>query len=77
MDQAGVEADGEQSPRVIVKVRDASKRDFVLTEQTIALPVEARGLCTFFDFSVPQGAVAGIGSIFVNDTKISTIQITR
>jgi len=69
--------DGKQSSRAVIKLRDAAKRDFVLADMNILLPSDGRGLCTFSDFTVPQDVAPGAGSIFVNDVKIGTINVTR
>lgn len=69
--------DGKQTQNLIVKLRDSSGRDYTLAEKTITLPVEGRGLCTFFDLQMPQNAAPGQGSIFVNDVKLSTLNVVR
>ena len=51
--------------------------DSVLTEKSVRLPQDGRGLCTFFDFTVPANTAAGAVPLFVNDVKISTINVAR
>jgi hypothetical protein len=69
--------DGKQALRAVVKWRDASKRDFVLADKDVTLPMDGRGLCTLLDLTVPQDALAGAGAILVNDVRIGTVQVTR
>jgi 4-amino-4-deoxy-L-arabinose transferase-like glycosyltransferase len=69
--------DGKQTGNAIVKLRDAAGRDFTLVEKTITLPIESRGLCTFFDLQMPPNTAPGQGSIFVNDAKLSTLKVVR
>lgn len=68
---------GQETQHLTVTLRDAAQHHFLLRDQSFGLPNEGRGLCTFFDFSVSPDAAPGLGSIWVNETKIATIDITR
>jgi hypothetical protein len=69
--------DGTALPHAIIRLRDSSKRDFVLAEQSVAIPIEGRGLCTLFDFRAPPDLSPGAASIFVNDVQITSLNIAR
>jgi hypothetical protein len=69
--------DGKQTRRALVHLRDAAQRDFVLADKNVALPIDGRGLCAFFDFQLPSDAASGAGTLFVNDTQITTIKVTK
>jgi hypothetical protein len=68
---------GQDTQRLSVTLRDAAQHNFLLHAQSFILPNEGRGLCTFFDFTVSPDATPGSGSIWVNETRIATIDITR
>ncbi len=69
--------DGKQTRRAVIRLRDAAQRDFVLSEKDVTLAIDGRGLCAFFDFQVPRDAASGAASIWVNDTPITTIKVTK
>jgi len=60
-----------------IHLRDSAGRDFALTERQVALPMEGRGLCTLFDLRAPPDAAAGAATIFADNSKITTLNITR
>ncbi len=60
-----------------VSLRDAGQREFTLGQQVISLPDGARGLCTLFDLTVPPDAAVGPGSLWVDGTKITTLNVVR
>jgi hypothetical protein len=70
-------SDGTQTHRATIHLRDASARDFGLTDKDVLLPMDGRGLCTFFDLKVPRDAAPGTGTLFVNDTRITTIKVMK
>lgn len=49
--------------------------DTVLAQKEIVLPPEGRGLCAFFDLSVPASVTLGTRALFVNDFKIGTLSV--
>jgi hypothetical protein len=63
--------------RISIKLRDATNREFVLHEQTILLPTAGRGLCTFFDLTVPPEVSVGTGIMLLNDANFIPLEITR
>ena len=69
--------DGRQTRRVAIRLRDAAQRDFVLSDKSVTLPVDGRGLCTLFDFQMPSDAASGTGTLLVNDTQITTIKVMK
>jgi len=69
--------DGKQARRAVIRLHDASRRDFVLSDKSVTLPTDGRGLCTFFDLDIPTDAASGAGMLFVNDTQITTIRVTK
>jgi hypothetical protein len=69
--------DGKQARRAVIRLHDASRRDFVLSDKSVTLPTDGRGLCTFFDLEIPTDAASGAGMLFVNDTQITTIRVTK
>ncbi|MBI5035034.1 MAG: glycosyltransferase family 39 protein [Chloroflexi bacterium] len=69
--------DGNKSIHTVVKLRDATKKDFVLVDQNILLPADGRGRCTFFDLTAPQIVSMGPAAILVNDVQIGTLSILR
>ena len=68
---------GQDTQRLSVTLRDAAQHNFLLHAQSFILPNEGRGLCTFFDFTLSPDVTPGSGSIWVNETRIATIDITR
>jgi len=66
---------GKPSRQAIIQLRDAANTEFTLNEQAIALPDANRGLCTFFDFKMPQVIAAGNGTLFVNDVEFANVMI--
>jgi hypothetical protein len=69
--------DGKQTRRVVIRLRDAAQSDFVLSDKSVTLPVDGRGLCTLFDFQMPSDAASGTGTLLVNDTQITTIKVMK
>jgi hypothetical protein len=67
--------DGKQAHRANIHLRDESQRDFLLSESNILLPIDGRGLCTWFDFQMPTNAATGAATIWVNETQIGPIQV--
>lgn len=68
---------GQATQRLVITLRDAAQRNFLLHDQSFVLPNEGRGLCTFFDFPLSPDAAPGTGSIWINQNQIATIDITR
>lgn len=66
--------DGKQSHRAIIRLRDATQRDFVLADKTITIPIEGRGLCTLLDLQLGNAA-PGQAIVLVNDTKVADVKI--
>ncbi len=58
--------DGSLTRRVAIRLGDTT-----LAEQSIALPIEARGLCTLFDLQATRAVTPGIRALSVNDIKIT------
>ncbi|MCI0477672.1 MAG: hypothetical protein L0Y55_15620 [Anaerolineales bacterium] len=69
--------DGKQTRRAVIRLRDAAQRDFVLSEKSVTLPMDGRGVCAFFDFQMPRDAASGAGVLIVNDTPIATIKVIK
>ena len=69
--------DGTQTRRAVIRLRDATQRDFVLSDKSVTLPIDGRGLCAFFDFQVPSDVASGVGVLFVNDTQITTMKVIK
>ncbi len=67
--------DGKPSRQATIQLRDAANTEFTLNEQAIALPDVNRGLCTFFDFKMPQVIASGNGALFVNDVEFANVMI--
>ncbi len=64
--------DGTLSRRVSLRLNDLP-----LVEKNITLPPEGRGLCTLFDLRTPANTAPGTYTLFVNDVKISTLNLVR
>lgn len=62
---------------VTVTLQDASQSRAVLANGPVSVPADGRGLCSFYDLSVPSSAPSGAGSILVNDVKIAGIDVTK
>lgn len=52
-----------------VHVRDSSGQDVELSTRTLTTPPKDRGLCSFFDLTLPM-TISGASSLYVNDTKM-------
>jgi hypothetical protein len=51
--------------------------DAMLAQKDVPLPSEGKGLCTLFDLRAPSSISAGAAPIFVNDRKLTTLNILR
>ncbi len=69
-------AGGAQMP-VFLHLRDSAGNDLKSAEKTISLPGAGRGVCTLFDLQMPVTLGPGAVGIFVNDTKIDSINISK
>jgi hypothetical protein len=61
-----------ESDKVSVRVGDVK-----LLETTIQVPEEGRGVCTFYDLTAPPSLAPGAGAIWVNDTRIASVQVVK
>ncbi len=68
---------GAQAARAAITLRDAAQHTTPLAEKKFTLPAEGRGLCTFFDFTLPPNVAPGAATLFVNDTRISEFKIIK
>jgi hypothetical protein len=48
-----------------------------LMEGAIQIPVDGRGLCSFYDLTVPAGAAEGPAGLWVNDTKLTDVTVSK
>lgn len=62
---------------VNLTLRDASNASAVLTNGTVNVPAEGRGLCSFYDLTVPTNFHPGAATLWVNNTRISGIDLTK
>ncbi len=60
---------------VRIQLRDATAREFALADATLAVPRDARGLCTLFDLRAPRETASGAGVLLVNNIEIARIVI--
>lgn len=51
--------------------------DATIAQRDIALPADGRGLCTLFDLRAPTTTAVGTVAVFVNDQKLTTLNILR
>ncbi|MBI4788951.1 MAG: glycosyltransferase family 39 protein [Chloroflexi bacterium] len=58
--------------QVVVRLGDSR-----LVEDVVKLPGEGRGLCSFYDLTVPANLSAGKTALWVNDSKIAEVQVTK
>ncbi len=58
--------------KITVRLGDAK-----LTETTVQIPEEGRGVCTFYDFTAPASLAPGTIPIWVNDKQIASIQLIK
>jgi hypothetical protein len=64
--------DGTTTRRVSIRMGSVT-----LVEKNITLPTDGRGLCTLFDLQVPRDIAPGASPVFVNDVKVSTLNVSR
>jgi hypothetical protein len=69
--------DGKLTSSTTIRLRDASKKDFVLAEKPLTLSADGRGLCTLFDLQLPKESANGTGTLFVNDTQVGQVNVTK
>jgi len=60
---------------IAVHLQDAARRDVTLTQGTVRIPVEGRGLCTFYDFRLPVGLQPGAATLWVNNFKLAEMNL--
>jgi hypothetical protein len=63
------------SESVSVRLQDAAKRDVLLAQGSVNIPVEGRGLCAFYDLTVPSGVQPGAATLWVNNSKFAEMTI--
>jgi len=63
--------------QLALKLRDASGREFPLSERAIKLPTAERGLCTLFDVRAPENVAPGKASVLVNHVKAVEINVAK
>jgi dolichyl-phosphate-mannose-protein mannosyltransferase len=51
--------------------------DAVIGQKDVGLPSEGKGLCTLFNLRAPTGMPNGAAAIFVNDKKLTTVNVLR
>jgi 4-amino-4-deoxy-L-arabinose transferase-like glycosyltransferase len=61
-----------RTEQVTVRLRDA-----VLSESAIKIPAEGRGLCSFFDLTVPGNLAPGAASVSVNGLRIADVNLVK
>jgi hypothetical protein len=52
-------------------------QDAIIKQMIINVPVDGRGVCTFFDLTVPDNVRAGSASLAVNNFKLADVEITK
>ena len=52
-------------------------QDTVIKETTIQVPVDGRGVCAFFDLTVPNNVRVGSASLAINNFKLTDVEITK
>jgi 4-amino-4-deoxy-L-arabinose transferase-like glycosyltransferase len=57
-----------------IQIRSGSA---TLAEREISVPAEGRGICTLFDLTAPANLPAGENPLFVNDVKITSLNVVR
>lgn len=60
-----------------IYLRDKAGRAALLGFANITPPPSGRGLCSWFNLSVPSNTASGLGALFLNDTKLTDIEIKR
>lgn len=58
-----------------IRLQDPAKQDVTLTQGDVQIPMDGRGLCTFYDLKVPAGVQAGPASLYVNNSKFAGMTI--
>jgi hypothetical protein len=69
--------DGTHTRRIVIRLRDAAARDFVLLEKDVTLAREGRGNCLFADVQLPREIAAGTATLWVNQVQITTVKVVR
>lgn len=67
----------ERTERMTVRLKDAKQQDSVLIETQVRTPPEGRGLCSFFDFRMPVEFAPGPATIWVNDSELAGLNLTK
>jgi hypothetical protein len=65
---------GSSEP-VAVHLQDAAKRDVTLAQGTVKIPIDGRGLCTFYDFTMPDNVQSGPATLWVNNSKVAGMNV--
>lgn len=60
------------SEKITLRLGDAK-----LIETSIQVPEDGRGLCTFYDLTVPSSLAPGTASFWANDKQIAPVQISK
>jgi hypothetical protein len=60
---------------IALHLQDVSRRDVTLAQGSVRIPIEGRGLCTFYDLAVPSGFQPGEASLWLNDSKLTGMTI--
>ncbi len=68
---------GAGAEPLTISIRDSGNQEIPLAQTAIALPPEGRGLCSFFDLTLPQRAAPGNAELRVNQTPITTLTINQ
>jgi hypothetical protein len=58
-----------------VRAQDSAKHEVTLKQDDVNIPIEGRGVCTFYDFSVPSGVEPGAATLWVNNSKFAEMII--
>lgn len=69
--------DGTHTRHIVIWLRDAAARDFVLLEKDVTLVREGRGSCLFADLRLPREVAIGTATLWVNDVQIATVKVTQ
>ncbi len=67
----------ESTEKMIVRMKGAGQQDSVLIETQVKTPPEGRGLCSFFDFRVPSDFAPGPATIWVNNSELAGLKLTK
>ncbi|HEX7588061.1 MAG TPA: hypothetical protein VF478_07090, partial [Anaerolineae bacterium] len=60
---------------VAIHLQDAAHHDVTLTQGKINIPLDGRGLCTFYDFTVPSNVQPGAATVWINNSEIAGMNV--